>query len=118
MPITPTTPRLSGLSIALDGMKRAETKAVEAASKIVEAGAINAAAVQDVTAISDRAQAIPDVAAENARAAAVLADTGSGDIVKPLVDLLQAKTAFAASATAAKVTADLDLDTIKIISRK
>jgi hypothetical protein len=68
--------------------------------------------------VSPQAQAAPDVAAENARAAAVLADTGSGDIMKPLVDLLQAKTAFAASASAARVTADIELETAKLINRK
>jgi hypothetical protein len=107
------------LSIGLTGLKRAETQAVNAAKTITALGAENAKiSTEDFANLTERATTVPEVAAENARAAAVLADVEAGDIAKPLIDLIQAKTAFAASAAAVRMTGDIEREAVNMVGKK
>lgn len=94
--------KIAPLTPAVEGLKRAEAKVVEAASAIARTGTGEVAPREDdAVEISDEA-----LVSDAVRGAVIPA--GDDDLAAPLVDLLQAKTAYKAAAVAVKVTADVE----------
>ncbi|PIZ31179.1 MAG: hypothetical protein COY40_02690 [Alphaproteobacteria bacterium CG_4_10_14_0_8_um_filter_53_9] len=114
--------KLDAASTLIQGLNKASNKAATAAKDLNAAFVANQKAV---AAPSDKveigqAAAAADIAAvseANVKAAAVGADV-EGDVIKPLVDLLQAKSAYQANATALRVTADVESDVISMIGNR
>lgn len=111
----------NAFSIARSGLQAQEVKATQAVAKLNK----NLVAAQNQVAASsgdrDDNVAVSDaavVASENARAAAVAADVDAGDISGPLVDLLQAKTAYKANASALRVTADIEDTAANLLKKR
>ena len=116
--------KLDAMNTLVQGLKRTEVK-IDKAAKDLQAAQVNAQntfASRDVADTVNVGQAAdtPEAAAvadENARAAAVGAESG-GDFVKPLVDLLQAKTAYKANATALRVTGDVEQTLLDVVGNR
>jgi hypothetical protein len=117
--------KIDAMSTLVKGLQRQEVK-VEKAARDINATAVAqqnaiAAATQapdngDVLAVNPTAAA--DVAAvteANTRAAAVASD---GDMVRPLVDLLEARTAYKATVAAMKVTADVEVAVTDLVGKR
>ena len=108
--------KLDAMSTLIQGLG-VQAANVDKAARDIQAATIAAqntiAAAQtrpetgDVIAIGPQpaAQDVDAVVAANTRAAAVAAD---GDLVKPIVDLLQAAIAYKANIVALKITADVE----------
>ncbi len=108
------TLEISATMASITGLRKQEERVAKAATDINNAftSAQNALAADSVS-ISDRAAVIPAV--EDAVRGAVLSD---GDVTKPIVDMLQAVTAYKANAATFRVTADLEQTTIDMIGKK
>lgn len=109
----------SGLDLALQGLKRAENQLAKAATDIntsfvnAQNAAQNAMAADSVS-VSDTAALAPAV--EDAVRGAVLATDGP-DLSAAIVALLQARTAYAASAKTATVVADVESDAARLLGK-
>ena len=109
----------NALNISLQGLKREEVRAAQAAADIQNAftasqnAAQNAQAADSVAVNTDRAAVVPAV--EDAVRGAVL--PAAGDVSAAIVNLLQASTAYKANAAAARVTADIESEATKLLRR-
>lgn len=111
----------NAFNAALSGLKANEDKLGKAVEALNRAAAVNSNAVAkaeapppedgDVVQVSDEA-----IVTDAVRGAAVPAGS-DGDLLKPLVDILQAKTAYKANLETLKVTADIESDTVKLLRR-
>lgn len=110
----------NAFNAALSGLKANEDKLGKAVEALNRAAAVNSNAVAkaeappaegDVVDVSDEA-----IVTDAVRGAAVPAGS-DGDLLKPLVDILQAKTAYKANLETLKVTADIESDTVKLLRR-
>ena len=108
------TLEISARMASITGLRKQEERVAKAATDISNAftSAQNAMAADSV-AISDRAAVIPAV--EDAMRGAVV---GEGDITAPLVDMLQAVTAYKANAAAFRVTSDVEQATLDMVGKK
>ncbi len=112
---TPINGPNRALSNALQGMQREATRVARASEDLNRAftTAQNAQAADSVAVNTDRAAVVPAV--EDAVRGAVLPP--EGDLSSAVVTLLQASTAYRANVAAARVTADIESDTIKLLRR-
>lgn len=108
------TLEISAKMASLTGLRKQEERVAKAAVEINNAftSAQNAMAADSV-AISDRAAVIPAV--EDAVRGAVL---GDGDVTKPMVDMLQAVTAYKANAAAFRTASDMEQAALDMIGKK
>lgn len=108
------TLEISAKMASITGLRKQEERVAKAAVDISNAftSAQNAMAADSV-AISDRAAVVPAV--EDAVRGAVLSD---GDVTQPIVDMLQAVSAYKANAAAFRVTSDLEQTTLDMIGKK
>lgn len=108
------TLEISAKMASIGGMRQQEQRVAKAATDINNAftSAQNALAADSV-AISDRATVIPAV--EDAVRGAVLTN---GDVTQPIVDMLQAVSAYKANAAAFRVTSDIEKVAIEMIGKK
>ena len=109
------TLEINGFRTAVAGLQKQEVKVAKAAEDINKSftAAQNAIAADSVS-VSDRAAVLPAV--EDAVRGAVL--PAEGDLTTAVVDLLQASTAYKASAAAVRVTADVDQVTMDLIGKR
>ena len=111
---------ISGLNNALKGLQEQGTRVAKAANDI------NAALVQNQNLVAAATSNTAEAAAEaNAANEAAVTDAvrgavlpAEGDVTKPLVDLLQAATAYKANAVALRVTGDVERDVINILGNR
>jgi flagellar basal body rod protein FlgC len=103
---------ISGLSVSLTGLQTAEKKVVKAVNEIQKVFAHAASPTGQVLPTDERA-------VTDAVQGAVLptVDATGGDLAKPIVDLLQAKVAYQANLFAAKVTADVESDAVRLLKK-
>lgn len=104
----PHMPPVSGMNSAVEGLKRAGAAVEKAANDINEVAVAHQNKLSALTADKD-GDAVTDSASVPTASAA------GGDLAKPVVDLLAAKTAYEASLKALKVTGDVERDTAKIL---
>ncbi|MCP5405197.1 MAG: hypothetical protein H6922_03135 [Pseudomonadaceae bacterium] len=107
--------KLSPLPAAVEGLKRNEAKVADAANEIVKATVETAPAPRDggdSVAVSDEA-----LVTDAVQGAAIPAD-GGADLTRPLVDLLQASTAYKANLFAVKVTADVEAASADLLKNR
>lgn len=109
-----TLPITSAVNTAIRGLTTSTERVNKAAADINQAftAAQNAQAADSVS-VSDKAAAVPAV--QDAMKNAVLP---SGDITQPVVDMLQAVTAYKANAATLRVTADIDQTVIDMVGKK
>lgn len=109
------TLEINGFRTAVAGLQKQEVKVAKAAEDISKSftAAQNAIAADSVS-VSDRAAVIPAV--EDAVRGAVLPP--EGELSTAVVDLLQAKTAYKASAVAVRVTSDVEQTVIGLIGKR
>lgn len=106
---------ISALTTAIGGMQKQGERVAKAADEINQAfAAAQNALSADSVSVSDRAAVVPAV--EDAMKGAVL--PSDGDITKPLVDMLQAATAYKASAASFRVASDVEQDLITALGKK
>jgi hypothetical protein len=105
---------INGFATAVAGLQKQETRVAKAAEDINQSftAAQNAIAADSV-AVSDRAAVVPAV--EDAVRGAVLSD---GDVTTPIVDLLQAATAYKANAAVLRVTSDVEQSLMDVIGKR
>lgn len=103
------TIKIDAISTLTAGLARQESQATKAAQDINEA----AAKAQEVIA----AARISNIAVMPPVTDMPVIVTG-GDIITPLVSLLQAKTSYAVETKALKVTADLERDTVNALGQR
>ena len=104
----------AGLSVANEGLKRAEAAVAKAADDI---NTVNVAAQNKLAAATGRGEpAAAEVVADNADGAAVSA--AREDLAGPVVDLLMAKVAYKASLEAVKVTGDVMRDAVDTLGNR
>jgi flagellar basal body rod protein FlgG len=107
----PKIPTLSStLGTAVQGLQRAEAQVAQATNTLQQ----GFTAAQNTLASTDDRPLVPMV--EDAMRAAVLPT--NVDIVTPLIDLLQATTAYRANAAVVRVTADVEATIIGLITRR
>lgn len=106
---------IDGLNILTTGLRQTETRVAKATDTLQRnlAAAQNAVAADSVS-LSPASTAAPAV--EDAMKSAVL--PAEGDVSTALVDLLQAKIAYAAQTRAAQVTGDVVQDAISVIGKR
>lgn len=104
----------SALNTAIGGLTKQENRVAKDAVDINQgfAAAQNALAADSVS-VSDRAAVVPAV--EDAVRGAVLS---SDDVTTPIVDMLQAVSAYKANAAVVRVTADVEQTTIDMIGKR
>jgi flagellar basal body rod protein FlgC len=100
-------PASSALNSAISGLQKTETQVTQAANSIQQ----GFAAAQNSLVPSDDRPLVEDAM----RAAVLPTDV---DIVTPLVDLLQATTAYRANAAVVRVTADVEAAVIDLLGRR
>ncbi|PZP40487.1 MAG: hypothetical protein DI585_00870 [Pseudomonas fluorescens] len=105
---------ISAKMASIEGMRTQEQRVAKAANDINQGftAAQNAMAADSVS-IDERAAVVPAV--EDAVRGAVLS---AGDITTPIVDLLQAATAYKANAAAFRVSSDVEQTTLDLIGKR
>lgn len=106
----------NALGIAVEGLKRQETAVAKAADDL---NANLVAAQNQLAAATGRGEAAPKEEAPVAQdgLATRVAPEVDGDITRPIVNLLQAKTAYTANLTAVKVAGDIQQQTVDMLGR-